>query len=158
MYKVWVWRAVLRMKVKTDFITNSSSIAYIVMMPNNFYLSEDEIREIYKEPRSLYYEDSPPTEKEVIKELAECMEILKEGNNIWHSGSVGVSQIVYCMITDICQDHDFILTSIDINSEGSNIIQGVKEEVIEKLITDNIDILSILKLIRRTENDTSKIE
>ena len=145
------------MKIKYDFITNSSSVAYVVMVPNNFYINENEIREEYKE--NELSEENPPTVEDVIKELSECIEILKEGDNIWHYGQDGVNQTVFYMLGNLCQNHDFSITSIDISSEGNNIIQGVKEEVIENVITSNIDIMSIFKLIQRgNENDSSKAE
>ena len=145
------------MKIKYDFVTNSSSVAYVVMVPNNFYLNENEIREEYKE--NELYEKNPPTVEDVIKELSECIEILKEGDNIWHYGQDGVNQTVFYMLGNLCQNHDFSIASIDISSEGNNIIQGVKEEVIENVITSNIDIMSIFKLIQRgNENDSSKAE
>ena len=145
------------MKIKYDFVTNSSSVAYIVMVPDNFHPSENEMREEY-EHRDIY-DDFHPTLEEATKEMHECLTILRNGDNIWNYGHDGVNQTVYYMLLEICDEHGFVLGSIDISSEGNNIIQGVKEEVIEKLITNNIDILSIFKLIQReTESDTSKTE
>ncbi len=145
------------MKIKTDFITNSSSIAYIVMVPNNFYFGEDEIQKSFND-RILDFDYPPvPTEKKTLEEFSECIEILKEGDNLWHYGNQGVSQLIYYMVTDLCDEHGFVLTSFDINGEGSNIIQGVPEETIEKMMANNIDIMSIFKLIQReNESDTSK--
>ncbi len=143
------------MKIKCDFITNSSSVAYIVMIPNNFYANDDEIKKRFEE-RKLY-DDCPPKLEEVIEELSECIETLKEGENIWCYGHDGVNQTVFHTICDICYNNDFSIASIDISSEGNNIIQGVKEEVIENMIISNIDIMSIFKLIQRgNKNDTSK--
>lgn len=143
------------MKIKCDFITNSSSVAYVVMIPNNFYINENEIKEKYES--SELYEASPPKLEKAIKEIRECIGILKEGENLWHYGVDGVNQTVFYMVTDICNNHDFVISSIDISSEGNNIIQGVKEEVIENMVINNIDIMSIFKLIQRgNESDTSE--
>ena len=40
------------MKIKADFVTNSSSTAYVVFIPDDFDLDEDQVKEIYDKIKS----------------------------------------------------------------------------------------------------------
>ncbi len=140
------------MKIKIDFITNSSSSAFVVMIPNNFYTNEEEIKKVYE--CGL---DEEIEYKRLFEEIPDCLESLKEGDNLWHYGHDGLHPTIYNAVLELCSNHNFILSSLDMNGEGNNIIQGVKEEKIEEMLINNIDILSIFKPIQReTGNDTSK--
>jgi len=140
------------MKIKFDFITNSSSTAFVVLIPNKFYADENEIKKLYD--NSPYDE---VTDEKLFNELPEYIESLKAGDNIWYYGSDGADQTLWCLIIDLCRDHKLILASLDMNGEGNNIIQGIKEEQIEELFINNIDISSMFNMIQReSKNVTEK--
>jgi len=145
------------MKIKIDFITNSSSSAFVVIIPNNFYTNEEEIKELYDYENDMYDSYEEAKADEAFDELHDCIEDLKDGDNIWCYNGEGVNSTLYNILLELCSDHNFILASLNMNGEGNNIIQGVKEEKIEEMLINNIDILSMFKSIQReTENDTSK--
>lgn len=145
------------MKIKRDFVTNSSSVAFVVMIPNNFYTNEDEIEELYNGEYDMYDSYKEAKNDEAFDEVYECLEDLKDGKNLWHYGGDGLNQCAYNCLLDICSKHKFILSSLDMNGEGNNIIQGVREEIVESLLINNMDILSMFKSIQRNdENDNSK--
>ena len=144
------------MKIKTDFVTNSSSTAFVVIIPNKFYTNEEEIKELYN-GYDMYDSYEEAKADEAFDELEDCIEDLKSGKNVWYYLSDGLNQTIYNSILDICSKHNFIITSFGMNGEGNNIIQGIKEEQIETILINNMNILSIFKMIQRdTNNDTSK--
>jgi len=143
------------MKIKADFVTNSSSTAYVVFVPNNFYADEEEIKKLYNDE---YKEYETLTDEQLFKNLPDCIELLKEGDNVWSYGSEGITTNIWNMTVDICRHHDLVLSSLEMNGEGNNIIQGVKEEQIEKIFMTNIDIMSTFNMIQRSQNVTTKTE
>ena len=142
------------MKIKLDFITNSSSSAFVVLVPNNFYADNNEMRKLYDENCG-----EEITDEELFKELPECIESLKAGDNLWTYGGDGCDADLWNTVVSLCDKHKFILASLDMNGEGNNIIQGIKEEQIEELLINNIDISSMFNMIQReSTNVTEKTE
>lgn len=145
------------MKIKADFVTNSSSTAYVVLIPNEFCPDEDEIKSLY-EDQYMQYAGYPLTNEQLYKEFPELFEILKEGDNLWCYGDEGTDPTLWNMMWSICNRKGFVLASLDMNGEGNNIIQGVKEESMEKIIINNIDLFSMFNMIQRSKNVTEKNE
>ena len=142
------------MKIKGDFVTNSSSTSYVVLVPNEFRPDDDEIKKLYTEEYSF---DDELSDEQLLKELPELFEILKEGEDLWYYGGEGTNQSLWGMTLDICRTHDFLLTSLDMNGEGNNTIIGIKEEAIESIMINNIDLFSMFNQIqRRGSNVTAK--
>ena len=144
------------MKIKADFVTNSSSTAYVVLIPNEFQPDEDFIKQLY-EDHYIHY-DNEVTDEQLYKEFPELFEMLKEGDNIWCYGDEGVPATLFNMAWSLCDKHGFVLASLEMNGEGNNIIQGVKEEAIEKIMINNIDMFSMFNMIQRSKNVTTKAE
>ncbi len=142
------------MKIKFDFVTNSSSTAFVVMIPNKFYTSEEEIKELYN-GYDMYDSYEEAKADEAFDELEDCIEDLKSGKNVWYYLSDGLNSCAYNSLLNICSKHNFIITSLDMNGEGNNIIQGIKEENIENMIVNNISIISMFKSILREGIDVN---
>ena len=143
------------MKIKFDFVTNSSSTAFVVMVPNNFYTNEEEIKELYNSEYDMYDSYEEAKDNEAFDELHDCIEELKDGRNVWHYGDDGLQLCAYNSLLNICSKHKFIITSLDMNGEGNNIIQGVKEETIKNILINNMDIMSMFESILREDKDVN---
>ena len=123
------------MKVKFSFVTNSSSTAYIVFIPDNFKASRKDIMDIYSEELEGYYDEL--NEDDIVKEINEKIEDLKFGETIWEYDEY----MAYAIIRGLCSYHDFILTSLDVSSDGNGTITNIKKEkFIDILVShDNLD-------------------
>jgi len=132
------------MKIKSDFVTNSSSTAYIVAIPQEFVPTDEEIKEAY-DFQILYAGDEEVTDEQLYKELKfELFDFLKEGDNLWNYGEDGTHHILFGMAAEICMSNDFVLSLFSISGEGHNRIQGIKEEDINKwFINTKLDKLKI---------------
>jgi hypothetical protein len=123
------------MKIKSDFVTNSSSTCYIVCVPNDYHVTAIDIVTAKNNLEGYFLDD--PTDDFVnlaLLELPEYFEYLKEGDNLWNYGSDGADPNMYMLVAEICSIQGFILKSFDVSSEGNNTIQGLLPEDMDKWI------------------------
>lgn len=123
------------MKVKFSFVTNSSSTAYIVFIPDTFKASHKDIMDIFSVDLEGYYDEL--NENDIVKEIHEKLEELKGGKTIWEYDEY----MAFAIIRDLCEQHDFVLTSIDVSSDGNGTITNIqKEKFLDILVShDNLD-------------------
>lgn len=124
------------MKLKSDFVTNSSSTAYVVLIPNNFHIDAGDIEISW----DCIGEDEDLPIEQIHKEVLEIIEELKDGGNIWCYGLDYVHPGIYNSVLNLCEKNKFILSIEDLNGEGNNMIQGVKEEKVNEIIINSINI------------------
>jgi len=124
------------MKIKSDFITNSSSTAYIVAIPNDFEPDQEDILEYFKEHNITGYASEDWPETRILEDFSECLELLKSGDNIWNFGDEGADNRIFYTMSDICNDRGFVLSILELNSTDGNRIQGITEEDINGWFMD----------------------
>lgn len=124
------------MKIKTDFITNSSSTAYIVAIPNDFEPDQETILEKSKEHFIYRQDEEEWPETRILEEFSECLELLKKGENIWNYGNEGADSRIFYIMTAICEENGFILSVFDLSNEGNTMIQAITEDDINGWFVD----------------------
>jgi len=112
------------MKIKLDFITNSSSTAYVVMIPPNFKeIVSIDVLEEWED----YFSGLP---NEAIKEVNKNIKKLKNGEQIYYGNCKGFYTIVYYL-----KSQGVLLRQIDMDgNSGSDIIESIKPEEFFKIL------------------------
>jgi hypothetical protein len=113
-------------KIKADFVTNSSSACYIVMIPPEFKL-QDHLSMLEKGGifnRFEHYTVGQDLELDVEK-LTHFFEVLlQEGcmtEQLWERHG----KLYMWVVLDLCQELKFTVADYDIPHEGNNIIVNV---------------------------------
>jgi len=120
------------MKIKSDFVTNSSSTCYIVFMPPDFVLEEREVMSSqgYKEWDKWDREEDEGIEN-FMDAVNEGINMLKEGESVWRdellTGFFG--------LTSILDSRGLKLIGIDVpGGDGNDQIVPITAEHIEKVL------------------------
>lgn len=120
------------MKIKSDFVTNSSSTAYVIVVPGNFEVTDEVIN------KKLDEWDIEEEEKEsFITDIKKLFEFYKEGQ-AYDSKIKNDYDRLDSMMTDICQEKGFVIASEDVG-ESTPIPISYKEIIKLLLQSDNLE-------------------
>jgi len=135
------------MHVQTDFVTNSSSTAYIIFVPDSFHASDKQIDKAIQASKDIN-EDVYLTDEQ-RKEVPEIVEMMKEGEE--YDYYEGENLWIICL--QIFTDEDFIVDGIELHSEGHTLMKGIREENIIHTITNHIDLDGLVESLVKGAND-----
>ena len=77
------------MKIKIDFVSNSSSTGHVVAIPTDFIADKEDILRHFNS-HDINDGHIPMWENpKIVQEFFLCFDILKDGNNLWYYGGEG---------------------------------------------------------------------
>jgi len=120
------------MKIKTDFVTNSSSASFIVFIPSNYKIEKNKI--IKTEQYKDYIHDEEPSSDEInklIDEIKKDINLLKDGKEIM-LGPYGYELL---FIRELLKSDNLIFKIIDVDGEGATTISPTKLIEVKEFVT-----------------------
>jgi len=146
------------MKCKIDFITNSSSTAYVVCIPESYDIGEEELEVLYQN----YIKSQDLREKDMddpknVKDIVlNAIENLQNGNTINEYEFENTGHYTIGFLFYVLDQKEVVLGISDIGGgDGCSTIVGITEDTINKWIINNN--LKRLNIIEETYDKNSQL-
>jgi len=133
------------MKIKVDFVTNSSSTAYVVLVPTNFILKREEAEKYW----GTETDNKKSMTDEQFSDVVDTLEELRDGRSIWQYGGEGTPTDIYYVVLEACNRNGFIVSDSEMGGEGNNTTFGVKQEQVTEILSEHIDVNKLLTIAKK---------
>jgi len=122
------------MKIKTGFVTNSSSTITLVYVPDSYPITIKKIMDAYEEQKKWNsgYEDY--TKKDIIEYFNEAMDYLKSGDTLDRYQNETIPGIIYSTVGKILDDEGLIIKDIEGGVSGPDCIIPLDKKRMERLL------------------------
>lgn len=136
------------MNIQMGFITNSSSTAYIIFVPNGFIATDKEIDAAINQCRDLFDEDFELTDEQ-RENVSDVVEMMKEGEV--YDCDEGDYLWIACL--QMFTNEDFVLDGVELHSGECATMKGIREERIISSLTNYVDLDKMVNTLVKGAND-----
>ena len=131
------------MKIKSDFVTNSSSTSYIVAVSENLNFTKQEILETDSYEDYMIHDEEPIVE-DFINACRKGLEELKKDEALYaydFDSEIHNPQMAFFSIVEILHNKELVLLKFESQSDDGKILSLKKDELMTACLALSDDIL-----------------